>query len=222
MREHYTPPASNSNDAEALTFAFERLLSGKFFIQLVAVVDVRGTAPDLVVDVLPLVTQTDPTGAMISNATIFNVPVFRLQRGNSAVIMDPVAGDIGMIAVCDRDNSGAKVNRKPSVPGTKRTHSKSDALYLGGFLNGQPDQYVEFADDGIKIVTPTALKVTAPGGVEFDAPWLKVTGDIIDNSSSQETTVKQLREANNTHRHPVEGVEPGSGRVTSSAGDKPL
>jgi hypothetical protein len=179
VNEFYTPPASNSNDAESSAFVFEQLLSRQFFIELVMVEEVRGTAPDLVVDVLPLVTQTDPSGAMISNTTIFNVPVFRLQRGNSAIIMNPVAGDIGMIAVCDRDNSGARANRKPSVPGSLRTHSKSDALYLGGFLNGQPTQFVEFADNGINIKSPGTVNIN---GLQIlpDGRLKLVDGSIVD------------------------------------------
>ncbi|MCZ5831955.1 hypothetical protein O5345_06120 [Escherichia coli] len=42
---------------------------------------------------------------MISNSVLYDLPVWRLQRGNSAVIMDPVAGDIGLIAICDKDTS---------------------------------------------------------------------------------------------------------------------
>lgn len=78
--------------------------------------DVRGTAPNLVVDAIPLVTRTDQSGAMIQNSTIFNIPVFRLQRGTSAIIMNPVVGDIGMIAICDRDTTLVRANRKESVP----------------------------------------------------------------------------------------------------------
>jgi hypothetical protein len=86
---------------------------------------------------------------MIPNSVVYNVPVWRLQRGNSAVIMDPVVGDIGIIASCDRDNSIVRANRKQSVPGSKRTHSKTDAIYFGGVLNNQPTQYVQFADNAI-------------------------------------------------------------------------
>lgn len=155
----FTPTSAQTSEAESFSYIFKSLLSGAFFIELVQVEAIRGTAPNLVVDVLPLVTRTDPSGAMIQNSQIFNVPVFRLQRGNSAVIMNPVPGDIGMIAVCDRDNSIARANRKQSIPGSKRTHSKSDALYLGGFLNQQPTESVEFTGNGIKITSPGTVEI---------------------------------------------------------------
>ncbi|EPL4123869.1 phage baseplate protein [Citrobacter amalonaticus] len=175
----FTPTSAQTSEAESFSYIFKSLLSGAFFIELVQVEAIRGTAPNLVVDVLPLVTRTDPSGEMIDNSPIYNVPVFRLQRGNSAVIMNPVPGDIGMIAVCDRDNSIARANRKQSIPGSKRTHSKSDALYLGGFLNQQPTESVEFTGGGIKIISPgtveiNGLKILPDGRLQL------VDGSIVD------------------------------------------
>lgn len=231
----FTPTSAQTSDAESLSYVFKRLLSGAFFIELVEVTAVRGDAPNLVVDVMPLVTRTDPSGAMIPNSEAFNVPVFRLQRGNSAIIMNPVVGDIGMIAVCDRDNSVARANRKQSVPGSKRTHSKSDALYLGGFLNSAPDQFIEFADGAINITTPnpvnitcSSANVTAPDGVTVTTPNMHVTGnitaggDITDNNGTQDASLKTLRQNYDLHKHPVQGVQTGGSTVTSNVTDKPV
>lgn len=225
----FTPTSAQTSDAENLSYVFKKLLSGAFFIELVEVTAIRGTAPNLVVDVIPLVTRTDPSGATIQNSEIFNVPVFRLQRGVSAVIMNPVVGDIGMIAICDRDNSIARANRKQSVPGSKRMHSKSDALYLGGFLNNQPSQFIEFADGEINITTPNPVNINcskanivAPDGVDMTTPLLHVIGgaikadkDITDNADTQASTVKQLRDAHNDHDHDVKLIQTGSSTRTS-------
>lgn len=175
----FTPTSAQVNEPESLKFTFERLLSGAFFIELVKVQAVRGTAPNLVVDAIPLVTRTDQGGAMIQNSTIFNIPVFRLQRGSSAIIMNPVVGDIGMIAICDRDTTLVRANRKESVPGSGRKHSKSDALYLGGFLNNQPTEYVELTSSGINIKSPgtvniNGLKILPDGRLQL------VDGSIVD------------------------------------------
>lgn len=230
----FTPTSAQVNEAESQKFVFERLLSGVFFIELVQVVAVRGEMPNLVVDVMPLVARTDQSGAMIDNSSVFNVPVFRLQRGGSAIIMNPVAGDIGMMAVCDRDNSIARANLKQSVPGTRRTHSKSDGLYLGGFLNQPCTQYIEFADGAINITSPNPVNVncskanvTAPDGVDMTTPLLKVSGaiqaggDITDNSGSQSSTMKQLRENYDAHKHNVDNVQSGTSTITSNVTDKP-
>lgn len=225
----FTPTSAQVNDAESQKYVFERLLSGAFFIELVQVVEVRGEMPNLVVDVMPLVARTDQSGAMIDNSSVFNVPVFRLQRGDSAIIMNPVAGDIGMMAVCDRDNSIARANLKQSVPGTRRTHSKSDGLYLGGFLNQPCTQYIEFSDGAINITSPNPVNiscskanVTAPDGVDMTTPLLHIIGggikadkDITDNAGTQSSTVAELRDAHNEHDHDVNNVQPGTSTITS-------
>lgn len=220
MADHlFTPTSAQTSDAENLLYVFKKLLSGAFFIELVQVTAIRGSAPNLVVDVIPLVTRTDPSGATIQNSEIFNVPVFRLQRGMSAVIMNPVAGDIGMIAVCDRDNSIARANRKQSVPGSKRTHSKSDALYLGGFLNQAPTQYVEFADDKINIVAPNGVNITTPD--MYVSGNIRAGGNITDNVGTQSASLKTLRDKYDQHIHPVPGVQTGGSTVNSNTTDKP-
>lgn len=214
----FTPTSAQTSDAESLQYIFKKLLSGAFFIELVTVLEMRGVAPNLVVDVMPLVTRTDPSGAIIDNSPIYNIPVFRLQRGSSAIIMNPVPGDIGMIAICDRDNSLARENRKQSVPATKRSHSKSDALYLGGFLNSEPSQYIEFADNKLNIVAPFGINVTTPE--MYVSGNIKAGGNITDNSNSQSASLKALRDNYNQHRHPVTGVQSGNSTVTSNPTDK--
>ncbi|CQH41348.1 phage baseplate protein [Yersinia frederiksenii] len=228
----FTPTNAQASNAESFSYAFERLMTGLFFIEIVKVKEVRGVAPNLVVDVLPLVSRTDRTGSMIPNSIIYNIPVFRLQRGNSAIIMNPVTGDIGMIAVCDRDNSVARANLAQSVPGSSRTHSKSDALYFGGFLNGQPTQFIEFADSAINITSPNPVNITcskanitAPDGVEMQTPLLHVSGDITadgnitDNAGTQAASLKELRDKYNSHDHDVVNVQGGSSTITSNATD---
>ena len=220
MADHlFTPTSAQTSDAENLSYVFKKLLSGAFFIELVEVTAIRGTAPNLVVDVMPLVTRTDPSGATIQNSEIFNIPVFRLQRGASAIIMNPVPGDIGMIAICDRDNSIARANRKQSVPGSKRMHSKSDALYLGGFLNQAPTQYVEFADNKINIVAPNGVNITTPD--MYVSGNIRAGGDITDNVGTQSASLKTLRDKYDQHKHPVQGVQTGGSTVTSNTTDKP-
>lgn len=175
----FTPTRAQINDAESMTYAFDMLMSERYFIELVKVVEVRGDAPDLIIDAMPLVMRTDRTGAPIQNSILYDIPVFRLQRGTSAIIMNPVVGDIGMIAVCDRDTTLVRANRKESVPGSGRKHSKSDALYLGGFLNSQPTEYVEFTSSGINIKSPgtiniNGLKILPDGRLQL------VDGSIVD------------------------------------------
>lgn len=225
----FTPTSAQINDAESMAYAFEMLLSGYYFFEIAQVVAVSGVAPNLVVDVLPLVTKRDRSGAMIRNSTLYDLPVFRLQRGDSAIIMNPVVGDIGLIAVADRDTSLVRANLKESLPGSDRKHSKSDAHYLGGILNKEPTQFVEFADGAINITSPNPVNiscskanVTAPDGVDMTTPLLHIIGggikadkDITDNASTQSSTVAELRDAHNDHDHDVKNVQSGTSTITS-------
>ncbi|SFN29720.1 Bacteriophage Mu Gp45 protein [Izhakiella capsodis] len=230
----FTPTSAQMNDAEAMAFAVDRILSGYFFIEIVKVLEIRGEAPDLVVDVLPLVARKDQAGAIIPGSTVYDLPVFRFQRGTSAIIMNPQPGDIGMIAVCDRDTSLVRANRKESAAGSNRRHSKSDAIYLGGLLNAIPNQVIEFADGSINIRTPnpvnincSSANITAPEGVTLTTPVVHVTGsiiaggDITDNSGSQGASLKSLRDSYDEHKHVINGVQTGGSAVTSGVTDKP-
>lgn len=235
MADNYSNPENQSNDANAFASSFKKLLTSKHFINVVEVTAVRGAAPNLVVDVLPLVAEVKSDGGgMIQGSQIFNIPVWRLQRGNSAIIMNPVVGDIGMIAICDNDISVVRANRKESVPGSKRFHSRSDAIYLGGLLNGEPSQFIEFADGALNITSPNPVNVTcskativAPQGVEITAPTahfsgnITADGNITDNAGTQSASLKSLRDKYDAHKHPVSGVQSGSSTVTSNTTDSP-
>lgn len=243
----YSQAGNQGSDANALAFSFARLLAGKHFIKLVEVRAVRGKAPDLFVDVLPLVATVDADGHQVGSVTVYNIPVWRLQRGNSAIIMDPVPGDIGIIVVSDQDVSVAREQRAVSVPGSRRTHSLTDGFYLGGVLNMSPTQYIEFADNVLRVVTPNPLtvecksaevnatdsatlntkKATINATEEIDAntPTLKVSGDIeaggniTDNAGGNKKTLKDLREAYDGHHHKVKNVQGGGSTVTSETPD---
>lgn len=231
----FTPTNAQMNDAESMSYTFDMLMSGFFFIEIVKVLEIRGEAPGLVVDVLPLVSRQSKSGGIVVNSPVYDVPVFRLQRGNSAIVMNPVAGDIGMIAVCDRDTTLARANLKESVAGSNRKHNKSDAIYFGGLLNIIPNQVIEFTDGAINISTPnpvnincSSANITAPDGVLVTTPTMHVTGnitaggDITDNNGSQNASLKLLRDSYDQHKHPVSGVQSGSSTVTSNITDNPV
>ncbi|HDL7759775.1 TPA: phage baseplate protein [Yersinia enterocolitica] len=233
MNNPYSQSQNQSNDSDAFASSFNKLLNSNYFIRLATVTAVRGTAPNLVVDVLPLVAEVRSSDrTIIRGSQIYNIPVWRLQRGGSAIIMDPVAGDIGLIAVCDVDISVARAARKESVPGSNRTHSQSDAIYFGGVLNGQPTQFIEFADSELNITSPNPVNITcskanitAPDGVEMTTPLLHVTGNITadgnitDNAGTQSASLKELRDKYNAHDHDVVNVQGGSSTITSNTTD---
>ena len=104
------------------------------------------------VDVLPLVNQIDGLGNSQPHVTVFGLPVQRMQGGSSAIIIDPVIGDIGWLTAGDRDMSAVKATGAQSNPGSYRRFSLSDGVYHPGIINpGNPNQYIQFKTTGIVI-----------------------------------------------------------------------
>jgi len=129
-------------------------------------VDSDGLAPVGSVDVQPLVNQMDGEGNSFPHGTIFNLPYVRMQGGTNAVICDPVVGDNGIAVICDRDISSVKANKKQANPGSRRRFGLADGIYIGGLLNGTPEQYVRFTTDGMSIVDKSGNKYeTSSSGI---------------------------------------------------------
>ncbi|MCU5775131.1 Gp138 family membrane-puncturing spike protein [Erwiniaceae bacterium BAC15a-03b] len=161
-----TRPEDTTADANAQNHLMRQFLMGQAFITLAVVTKADDNGE--VVSVKPIVDGFTGNGDRITNEPIHGVPVWRLQRGASAVMMPPIAGDIGLIAMCDRDITAVKKTKDSALPGSNRTHSYSDAIYLGGVLNAEPSQFVKFSNDGIDIVSPLLVSIHAPS-VEVNA-----------------------------------------------------
>lgn len=108
------------------------------------------------VDVKPIVQQLSADGSVIDHGVIYNIPYFRLQGGVNGIIIDPAVGDIGLCVFCSRDISGVKNARKNAPPSSRRMHSFSDGVYIGGILNDAPTRKIVFDDSGID-VNPSGL-----------------------------------------------------------------
>lgn len=130
-------------------------------VTLVQVVRVKsqGVEPVGFVDVRPLVSQINQSGQVVAHGVIHNIPFMRLQGGTSAVIIDPKVNDIGMCGFCSRDISSVKTHKQMSPPQSRRQFDWADGLFFGGFLNGTPEQYIQFHDSGIKIFSPNNIEI---------------------------------------------------------------
>lgn len=104
------------------------------------------------VDVQPLVQQISADSTVVDHGIIYNVPYFRIQGGINGIIIDPAVGDIGLCDFCSRDISAVKNAKQIAPPASRRMHSFSDAVYIGGFLNKAPTRFIEFNDNGINVV----------------------------------------------------------------------
>lgn len=137
------------------------------------------------VNVQPMVNQVDPFGNPFPHTTIWNVPYFRMQNaGGSAIILDPVAGDLGICCFSSRDLTSVISTQAPANPGSARRYHYADALYIGVALSKTaPTQYIRFTDNGITIVSPVSITL--------QAPQINLQGDVMqtDGTMSAETDI---------------------------------
>lgn len=218
-------PASTWGEFNNIAFMVQQAL-GKMqtatLVRIEACTNAGGLSPVGFVDVTPLVNQLDSAGTPTPHSTIHNVPYFRLQGGANAIIIDPQKGDIGVCVFASRDISKVKSTKKQANPGSFRRYDFSDGLYLGGMLNGQPTQYIQFNADGIKIYSPTKISVeapiieatattsatvTAPQAFVVASVLAKVTAPAIQLGASGQSLLSFVTSAFqnlfNTHTHPT-------------------
>lgn len=131
--------------------------------------------PSGTVDVLPLVNQVDGAGQATPHGTVHGLPYFRVAAGASAVILDPVVGDIGLAVFASRDVSAVKATRDQANPGSFRRNSMADGFYFGGFMTQAPTQYVRLGSDGITLTSTVAVTINAPT-VTINADAVKNNG----------------------------------------------
>lgn len=131
-------------------------------VEVVSVSNAGGVSPVGVVTIRPLIQQVTGDGVAIDHGDIANVPYMRIQGGANAVILDPQVGDIGIALFCDQDISAVKATGAAAAPGSDRTNHMSDAIYLQSIIAAAPAQYIQFAADGIHVVSPVKVIVQAP------------------------------------------------------------
>lgn len=169
---------------DRITFMVQQAL-GKMqtatLVRIESCTNAGGLSPVGYVDVTPLVNQLDGQGNPTPHVTIYNVPYFRLQGGANGIIIDPQKGDIGVAVFASRDISQVKTTKKQGNPGSHRQYSFADGMYLGGMLNGTPTQYIQFSTAGIRIHSPTRVKI--------DAPDVLIEAQTVEINASTSTTV---------------------------------
>lgn len=193
----------------AMQFFVQQMLNNVQTVCLVRVEGVTndgGLEPVGMVNVKPLVQQMTGEREAVDHGIIYNIPYLRLQGGTDAIIIDPKVDDIGICVFCSRDSSIVKKTLKEAPPGSYRVFNWADGLYLGGVLNGLPQQYIQFSESGIKIHSPTKIILEAPDiefiGAVTASSTIEVAGEV-----TSEVDVKAGEISLATHVHG--GVAPG-------------
>lgn len=158
-----------TDEYNATSFVIAQILAGRNYATIVQIVAVDTDAQS--VDVQPLVNQLDGAGNAIPHGVVHGLQYVRVQGGVSAIILDPVIGDMGVAIFADRDISSVKANKAISNPGSGRRADMADGMYMGGMLNAEPEQYVQFDEDGITISSPNTINLEA-SSITFAAPTI--------------------------------------------------
>lgn len=197
------PFEAQVHPGRAQEWIIQRLIRGIRTATLVKVTAVHPTAGTVgFVDVMDLVQQQTTNGVVIDGAQMFRLPYLRMQGGQSAIILDPAVGDIGLAAFGQRDLSAAISTREPAPAPTNRAYDAGDGLYLGGFLNADPTQFIEFLPTGgINIEATGPVNVNASGAATLTAPSWTVSGPVTFNDpiTAPEATINGVPVS--THKH---------------------
>lgn len=216
-----------------LEYTITRLLRQLHTAELVKVLAVYPTAGTVgFVDVQPLAQDRTTNGVLLAQAPIYKAPYLRLQAGSSAVILDPVVGDIGIALYAQRDMTTVISTRAEAAAATDRAYDSADALYLGGVLNSDPTQFVKFLPDGgIEIVSTADLSVQVAGDLDLTVAGalnVSITGTASISAAAttwsgpvtfnQPVTAPQATIGGipfTTHKHFVSGTNANSGTPTT-------
>lgn len=215
-------PGDGANETAEIRFIVQNLLGRvrtTIPVRVMSVTNAGGVSPIGRVDVMPLVQQIDGSGSVTSHGTIYDAPYMRIQGGGNAVILDPQVGDIGLLAVCDRDISAVKASAGEAPPGSRRRHDLSDCVYLHSIISAAPTQYVQFSGSGITIHSPSAVTVNAPsvtvtasGSATITTPTLQINGNV--SISGSMTAVGDVGGSGTSlHNHTHGGVQAGTGHT---------
>jgi hypothetical protein len=165
------------------------------------------------VDVQPLVNQIDGQGNKTDHGTIYGIAVGRNQGGANAIINDPVAGDVGHLAVNDRDISVVKANGgKKGNPGSFRRHNLADGIYLAAVFAVTPTQYVQFTATGLRIVDINGNTIlTSAAGINLNGLLIDLSGNLTTPGSVQAGTGGADSVTLQGHKHIGNNIAPTPG-----------
>lgn len=181
--------ASNSSPFNRLNFFVENCVKNIINTAIPVKVVAVHTGEDRAgyVDVLPLIESYDGFGNAISSQTIFHVPYSRIQGGVAALIIDPVPGDIGLAVFSQQDITN--LTSTPQKPLSKRCFSMADALYIGGFLNQQPNIFLELKQDNTaNIVCPEHLTIQSKT-LDIECETMNVNASATVNLNTPNTVI---------------------------------
>lgn len=163
------------------------------------------------VNATPLTAQVDATNNAQTVPSYQALPHYRLQAGIAAIVINPVAGDIGVFSCAKRDISNiAQGVTEPQVPASFRAFNGADAVMVGTVHTKDPTVYIQLNQDnsifikapaGVTINTDAAVTVNA-ASTTINAASNTVNGDLKVNGTITSTGSMTSNGINlTTHTH---------------------
>lgn len=154
-------------------------------ICVAAVVQVTSFDPaKMTVNVQPLAKGLQ-NGKYESQPPVLGVPVACTRCGGFIFRPWFKSGDTGVVVYLDHESDGTVSGGKEAIPASRRSHSRSDAIFIGaivsgGFtVSGLPDESLALAtEDGKQYVAITKDKISIKGNVEVEGS-VKASGGFI-------------------------------------------
>ena len=196
--------SDQASDFSATSAIVRRIIAGMggpTIVQVVKVDSGTGLNPVGFVDIQILVQQQTGDGKVSSHGTIHNVPYCRIQGGKRAFIIDPEVGDLGLAVICNRDISNVKTAKAEAPPGSFGVFQHSDAIYLGGLLNGTPAEYCGWVDGDFHIKSAGKVIIDATSvsiNCDMQTQNISATGDVTATGDVKADSISLT-----THTHPV-------------------
>lgn len=148
-------------------------------VEVMAVHPGTGSPPSIgTVDIQPLVQTVDGTGKLWNLGVTHNAPFSRIQSGNTAIVVDPSVGDIGLAMACDRDIKSVIAAGGIAGPGSARTHDISDLVYLFSIFSAEEiTQYILANASGITLLSPQTITIQGQQ-INLVGPVNQTNGDV--------------------------------------------
>ncbi|QCE32924.1 hypothetical protein FAI41_04570 [Acetobacteraceae bacterium] len=138
----------------------------------------NGTGEAGTVDVKPLLNLQTQDGKSLEQSVLYNVPYFRLQGGDSALIIDPQKGDIGQLILNGRDVSGLSSESDPNKPASFRLFDPNDCFFLPALFGKAAEQYIFSNKNGWTIHAKDTANIVLEGKEITISGNLKIKGNV--------------------------------------------
>lgn len=221
----FTPSqiASDAKRMELLILSLIKDVRTAIPVMVTAVHPGTGTPPNIgTVDVQPLIQTVDGNGNPWDLGVTYGAVFCRTESGNTAFVLDPAVGDIGLAVACDRDITTAIASGGLAMPGSARHHDISDLIYVLSVKSTQPiTQYILANSSGIKMLSPNTITIQA-AQINLVGPVAQTNGNVTMQTQLTVPTVDATTDVNvpngsvNSHVHP--GVTTGSGSTGNMTG----